>query len=91
MMANEYNTLIDRLNEIVDEVHIDEVKQIITTLSKINDFKHSIEDDLCADTLYQKIKILLVITMYLVVRFQITPLCQLLLKKKVYLPIKKSL
>jgi len=50
-----YNTLIDRLSQIVDEVHIDEVKKIIATLTKINDFKHSIEEDLCANTLYEKI------------------------------------
>jgi len=50
-----YNTLIDRLSQIVDEVHIDEVKKIITTLTKINSFKHFIEEDLCANTLYEKI------------------------------------
>ena len=50
-----YNTLIDRLSQIVDEVHIDEVKKIIATLTKINSFKHSIEEDLCANTLYEKI------------------------------------
>ncbi|MDB2405340.1 GGDEF domain-containing protein [Arcobacteraceae bacterium] len=55
-MTHKYNTLIDRLDDIVDKVHIDEVKQIIATLSKINKFKHSIEDDLCADRLYEKIK-----------------------------------
>ncbi len=49
------NTLIDRLNEIVDEVHINEVKNIITKLTHINLFKHSIEDNLNADILYNKI------------------------------------
>jgi len=52
---NKPNTLIDRLNEIVDEVHIDEVKNIITKLTQINLFKHSIEDNLNADILYNKI------------------------------------
>jgi diguanylate cyclase (GGDEF)-like protein len=54
-MSQKYNTLIDRLNNIVDTVHIDEVKKIINTLSKISNFKSSIEDDLCTDTLYDKI------------------------------------
>lgn len=49
-------TLVDRLNEIVDNVHIDEVKDIISKLTQINLFKHSIEDNLSIDILYQKIK-----------------------------------
>jgi len=48
-------TLLDRLNTIVDAVHIDEVKEIITSLSKINKLKHSIEADLSKDALYEKI------------------------------------
>jgi len=48
-------TLLDRLNEIVDEVHIEEVKKIIATLSKINKLKHSIELDFSEDALYEKI------------------------------------
>jgi two-component system, cell cycle response regulator len=54
-MINTTSNLIDRLNEIVDKVHIEEVKQIILSLTKINNFKHSIEDDLCEETLYNKI------------------------------------
>lgn len=54
MIDNE-TTLLDRLNEIVDEVHIDEVKKIITTLSKINKLKHSIEEDLSQEALYEKV------------------------------------
>ncbi len=54
-MLNNTNTLIDRLGEIVGPLHIDEVKQIIHTLSKINNFKHIIEDDLCTDSIYNKI------------------------------------
>ena len=49
------NTLLDRLNEIVDDVHICEVKKIIGTLSKINKLKHSIESDLSMEELYKKI------------------------------------
>lgn len=48
-------TLIDRLSEIVDEIHLDEVKSIIYTLTKINSFKHLIEGDLCEENLYSKI------------------------------------
>lgn len=48
-------TLIDRLSEIVDEIHLDEVKSIIYTLTKINSFKHLVEGDLCEETLYNKI------------------------------------
>jgi len=49
-------TLVDRLNDIVDDVHIDEVKDIINKLTQINLFKHSIEDNLSIEILYQKIK-----------------------------------
>jgi len=54
-MTHKYTNLIDRLNDIVDEVHIDEVKKIIISLTKINNFKNSIGNDLCTDTLYDKI------------------------------------
>lgn len=47
--------LIDRLHEIVDVVHINEVKNIIATLTHINNFKHSIEDNLSTEVLYEKI------------------------------------
>ena len=49
------NTLIERLNQIVDKVHIDEVRDIIGKLTHINLFKHSIEDNLSIDVLYEKI------------------------------------
>lgn len=49
------NTLIERLNDIVDNVHIEEVKNIITKLTQINIFKHAIEDNLSLDVLYEKI------------------------------------
>jgi two-component system, cell cycle response regulator len=48
-------TLIDRLSEIVDEIHLEEVKSIINTLTKINSFKHLIENDLCEENLYNQI------------------------------------
>lgn len=54
MIDNEI-TLLDRLNDIVDEVHIDEVKKIIATLSKIKKLKYSIETNLDEDDLYKKI------------------------------------
>ena len=54
MIDNE-TTLLDRLNLIVDAVHIEEVKEIITSLSKINKLKYSIEADLSKDILYEKI------------------------------------
>jgi len=54
-VANTRSTLLDRLNEIVDDVHIDEVKEIINTLSKISNLKHSIGSDLSSDDLYAKI------------------------------------
>lgn len=54
-MINSKKTLVDRLDNIVDIVHIAEVKQIINTLSKINNFKHIIEDDLCSQSIYNKI------------------------------------
>ena len=49
------DTLIERLNDIVDDVHIDEVKDIIYKLTQINLFKHSIEDNLSIEILYEKI------------------------------------
>ncbi|MEA2017024.1 MAG: GGDEF domain-containing protein [Campylobacterota bacterium] len=54
-MIHKYKTLINRLNDIVDEVHIDEVKQIITSLTKINNFKNFIGENLCTSTIYEKI------------------------------------
>ncbi|MEA3513035.1 MAG: GGDEF domain-containing protein [Campylobacterota bacterium] len=54
-MAVEDKNLFDKLELLVDEVHIKEVKEIIAALSKINDFKHNIEDDLCENSIYEKI------------------------------------
>lgn len=55
-MKPKYNTLIDRLHTIVDEVHIEEVKDIIATLLKIDNFKHTIEEDLSTKIIYKKVK-----------------------------------
>ncbi|MEA3553241.1 MAG: GGDEF domain-containing protein [Campylobacterota bacterium] len=54
MAANNKN-LFDKLELLVSNVHIDEVREIISALSKINDFKHNIEDDLCESSIYEKI------------------------------------
>ena len=54
MIENNKN-LFDKLELLVSNVHINEVKEIIETLSKINNFKHNIEDDLCESSIYEKI------------------------------------
>ena len=54
-MINNEVTLLDRLNEVVDLVHIDEVKKIIRTLSKINKLKYALEENLSEDILYEKL------------------------------------
>lgn len=48
-------TLINRLEEIVDNSHIDEVKNIVFMLSKINSFKNKIEDNMSMESIYKKI------------------------------------
>lgn len=48
-------TLIDRLEEIVDSTHIEEVKTIVSMLSHINDFKHKIEGNISMEDIYKKI------------------------------------
>lgn len=59
MIDNEI-TLLDRLNELVDDVHIEEVKRIIVTLSKISRLKYNLEEILTKDTLYEKLSSALV-------------------------------
>jgi|GEM_PF-2164554 len=54
-MAINNKNLFDKLESLVSNVHIDEVREIIATLSKINDFKHNIEDDLCESSIYENI------------------------------------
>jgi diguanylate cyclase (GGDEF)-like protein len=51
MIDNE-TTLLERLNNIVDEVHVDEVKIIINTLSKINQLKLTIEEHLFSEEFF---------------------------------------
>jgi len=55
MNSNEM-TLLDRLNEIVDEIHLEEVKKIVSTLSKINQLKHKLEKNLIDETFYEKVE-----------------------------------
>jgi len=55
MISNEM-TLLDRLNEIVDEIHIEEVKKIVITLSKINQLKHKLEKNLIDEKFYNKVE-----------------------------------
>lgn len=55
MISNEM-TLLDRLNELVDEIHIDEVTKIVNTLSKINQLKHKLEKDLIEETFYDQVE-----------------------------------
>jgi len=50
------DSLIERLNQIVGKVHIEEVKDIISKLTHINLFKYSIEDNLSINVLYEKIR-----------------------------------
>ena len=54
MTVNNKN-LFDKLESLVSDVHIEEVREIISTLSRINDFKHNIEDDLCESSIYENI------------------------------------
>lgn len=48
-------TLINRLEDLVDGTHIDEVKEIVFMLSKINSFKNTIEDNMTMESIYKKI------------------------------------
>jgi diguanylate cyclase (GGDEF)-like protein len=48
-------TLTHRLADIIDTDHLEEVRNIISTLTEVNSFKHTIENSLCKDTLYATI------------------------------------
>lgn len=48
-------TLVNRLEDLVDGTHIDEVKEIVFMLSKINSFKSDIEDNMTMQSIYTKI------------------------------------
>jgi len=54
-MTNNSKRLINKLDNIVDITHINEVKQIIDALANVNDFKHSLTDTDNMDTIYIKI------------------------------------
>jgi diguanylate cyclase (GGDEF)-like protein len=54
MTINNKN-LFDKLESLVSDVHIEEVREIISALSRINNFKHNIEDDLCESSIYENI------------------------------------
>jgi len=48
-------TLFDTLNEILNDVNSDKIKEIIVTLSKINQLKKTIEHNLTEEVFYEKI------------------------------------
>jgi len=48
-------TLLDRLNEMIDSIHPEEVKKIVTTLSKISKLKYTLEKNLSKNMLYEKV------------------------------------
>ncbi|MEA3315035.1 MAG: GGDEF domain-containing protein [Campylobacterota bacterium] len=54
-MEVEKHNLFDSLELLVDDLHIKEVKNIISMLSKINDYKHELEEDLCESSIYENI------------------------------------
>jgi len=54
-MQNKCNTLLDKLVSLVSNNHAQEVKEIISTLTKINNFKYSIDSNISLDNLYKKI------------------------------------
>lgn len=54
MEVEKYN-LFDSLELLVDELHIKDVKNIISMLSKINNYKHYLEQELCDSSIYEDI------------------------------------
>ena len=54
-MINTNNNLFTKLESLVSDVHLSDVKKIINALSRINDFKHTIENELCHNTVYENI------------------------------------
>jgi len=54
-MENVCNTLLDKLVSLVSDEHIDEVKNIVSTLTKINNFKYAIDNNEPIESLYKKI------------------------------------
>ena len=54
-MEVEKDNLFDSLESLVDELHIEKVRDIINMLSKINDYKHELEEELCESSIYETI------------------------------------
>lgn len=54
-MKNVCNTLLDKLVSLVSGEHIEEVKNIINTLTKINNFRYVIDNNEPIESLYKKI------------------------------------
>ncbi len=54
-MERKTSTLINQLEDIVDPVHIQQVKQLVMALSKINNFKYGISENPDVDFIYKKI------------------------------------
>ena len=54
-MMDTVSTLLDRLNEIVDKIDIEEVQKILGILSKINRLKCKLEKILTEDTFYETV------------------------------------
>jgi diguanylate cyclase (GGDEF)-like protein len=54
-MENKCNTLLDKLVSLVSDEHIDEVKAIVSALTKIDNFKYAIDNNEPIESLYKKI------------------------------------
>ena len=54
-MQNKSNTLLDKLVSLVSDDHIDEVKQIVAKLTKLNNLKYVINNNAPIKDLYKKI------------------------------------
>jgi len=55
MTSNTHITLLDTLEEIVENLHLNDVKSIIQSLLKINKIKYSLEKYLNEDSFYEKV------------------------------------
>ena len=76
-MQKKSSTLLDKLVSLVSDDHVLEVKQIVSTLTKINNFKYSINSNLPLDNLYKKI------AYELQTEFQIFNFCIILVKNNI--------
>lgn len=64
-MEKQYKTLIDELDTIVDERHLEQVKQVIEYLTKINNFKYELLNIFDMELIYKKI------TFFLMANFRV--------------------